>query len=469
MILLFSGLTFGYQVLIDGSTKNFNYKRTITIQSGQVAGGPHSNFPMLFVSTVDSGLQDDLKLSPTGKVKKSNGDDIVFATNDGVEIFKHEIENYNNSTGEYIAWVRIDPIDNGTVFYLYYGSDDTITYPANFTTDVWSNGYRAVYHLKDGTPTTATYYFNGSQNPRWNNYDQFDNGLVTDHAWAGDGTVTHTFNSNSCTDDFGAITKVELRVLGGAWNGEYNDDITLQPVFSGGDGDDHQLDMYSSSGEGDYGWSNYADITTDTNAPSPWTWTGVQNLGCKAKHTVVGSEEYMLGARCEIRVTYIAGGTNEIKDSTINGLHGTDTNYPSLGQTGKISKAIDFDGSQSQYVDIDYYNLGNDLAYSMWFKRLGSGDQYIFSFMRTAICLRDDRITYWPNTSIGGENLSWTPDTNWNHLCVSHPNTNNCNMFLNGVSPGSQPASAISTSSLNRDWIGRMFFIKWQVFNLSID
>jgi len=167
MILFFSGLAFGeHMVLINGTATYFEYRRTITIQSGQVAGGPHSNFPMLFDSTkVNSGLRDDLKLWPTGKVKKSNGDDIVFATGNGIEILKHEIEKYDNSTGEYIAWVRIESINDGTVFYLYYGSDDSITYPANFTTDVWSNNYRGVWHLKETSGDaldSTTYGTNGT-------------------------------------------------------------------------------------------------------------------------------------------------------------------------------------------------------------------------------------------------------------------------------------------------------------------
>ncbi len=176
VVFLFSGLAFGeHQVLIDGSTKNFEYRRTVTIQSSQVVGGPHSNFPMLFDSTkVNSGLRDDLKTQTYGgKVRNDNGDDIVFATGNGAEILKHEIEDYDKQTGDYVAWVRVESIDNGTVIYLYYGSDDSITYPANFARDVWSNNYRGVWHLSETATdeqSTATHYNscsadnNGSQN-----------------------------------------------------------------------------------------------------------------------------------------------------------------------------------------------------------------------------------------------------------------------------------------------------------------
>ena len=153
VVLLFSGLAFGeHQVLIDGSVKNFEYRRTITIQSSQVVGGPHSNFPMLFDSTkpTGTGLPDDLRTQGYGgKVRNANGDDIVFATGNGVEILKHEIEDYDEEFGDYVAWVRVESINNGTVIYLYYGSDDSITYPANFATDVWDINYKLVHHLEE--------------------------------------------------------------------------------------------------------------------------------------------------------------------------------------------------------------------------------------------------------------------------------------------------------------------------------
>jgi hypothetical protein len=177
VVLLFSGLAFGeHQVLVNGNPKNFEYRRTITIQSSQVVGGPHSNYPMLFDSTkpTGTGLPDDLRTQGySGKVRNDNGDDIVFATGNGIEVLKHEIEYYDDEFGVYVAWVRIESIDNGTVIYLYYGSDDTITYPANFTRDVWSNNYRGVWHLSETAideQSTATHYNscsadnNGSQN-----------------------------------------------------------------------------------------------------------------------------------------------------------------------------------------------------------------------------------------------------------------------------------------------------------------
>jgi len=158
VVILFSSRSFGYQVLIDGVTKNFEYKRTITIQGTKVPAA-QSNFPMLFDSKTDP---DDLQLhlktvGNGGYVRSDDGYDIVFATGDGVEILKHEIEKYVPTSGEYVAWVKVDLTGNNQDIYLYYGSDDA-TSDTQHKTDVWSNNYREVWHLHEssGNPTDST-------------------------------------------------------------------------------------------------------------------------------------------------------------------------------------------------------------------------------------------------------------------------------------------------------------------------
>jgi len=158
MILLFSGLSFGaYTVTINGFDKNFTYRRQITIQSSKIQGGPHSYFPMLFDSTVDSGLQADLKHvgEPTpGKVQNINGWDIVFAMGEDQDILNHEIDEYYPSNGKYLAWVSIESLSGSTQFFIYYGSTQ-VTTDSQHMTDVWDSNYLGVWHLKedgDGTP-----------------------------------------------------------------------------------------------------------------------------------------------------------------------------------------------------------------------------------------------------------------------------------------------------------------------------
>jgi len=356
MILLFSGFAFGYQVLINTQTKNFEYKRTVTIQGGQVPAA-QSNFPMLFDSKTDpSDLQLDLKTQPTGKVRSASGYDIVFATADGVEILKHEIEKYVASTGEYVAWVKVNLTGSDQDIYLYYGSDDA-TSNTQHVTDVWDTDYGAVWHLKEtGSSTTVTYYFNAHSASAWNNAPQFNDNNLGSNAWImGNGGNLHEFSTNTCPgNDLGDITKVELRVGGATWNdggGEENDDMMLRPVFSGAsNGDNHQIDMPVYDPE-PMDWSAWTEITNDTNAPSPWTWSDVVNLDCDAWHVIVPSQtEYMLGAACQIRVTYTSGGTDAIKNSTSYSNDGTDYGV-TLGATGKMDGAVYFDGD-TDYIPI---------------------------------------------------------------------------------------------------------------------
>jgi hypothetical protein len=150
IFLFFSGLAFAaYTVQIDGVDKNFNYRRQITIQASKVQGGPHLNFPMLFDSTTTAGLPDDLQWAgdgPPGKVEQILGWDIVFAMDEDQEILKHEREKYSASTGEYIAWVKIDSLSGSTQFFIYYGSTDVST-DTQHKSAVWDNVYAAVWHL----------------------------------------------------------------------------------------------------------------------------------------------------------------------------------------------------------------------------------------------------------------------------------------------------------------------------------
>jgi hypothetical protein len=84
-------------------------------------------------------------------------------------------------------------------------------------------------------------------------------------------------NGNTCDGSgSGSITEVYLRTFG-YWNSSGEDrDIILRPVFGGVlDGDDHIFNG-SSSGE----WSEWFDITNDTNSHTFWTWPLVQALDC---------------------------------------------------------------------------------------------------------------------------------------------------------------------------------------------
>ena len=94
-----------------------------------------SNFPVLIKFT-----DDDLK-----QVNESEGRDFVFTESDGTTKLFHEIEYFDNTTGEIIAWVNFPTLSatSSTDIYIYY-KGNTVGYNS---ADVWNNDYVLVWHL----------------------------------------------------------------------------------------------------------------------------------------------------------------------------------------------------------------------------------------------------------------------------------------------------------------------------------
>src|SRR3990172_1868906 len=90
----------------------FSYRQQVTLAG--VVGGPHAGFPGL-ISLLDLNLRT---IGSGGHVASANGYDIVFTASDGTTPLDHEIERWDGSTGELIAWVRVPALTAGTVIYL---------------------------------------------------------------------------------------------------------------------------------------------------------------------------------------------------------------------------------------------------------------------------------------------------------------------------------------------------------------
>ncbi len=117
--------------------ENWRYRKLVTINSDEVEG----DLPDFPVMITDNTL--------AGKVSQLDGGDICFVKMDNTTQLDHEIESFDSGTGELVAWVKTDLADaTDTTFWMYYGNDvdagDQWT-PAG----VWSNGYEAVYHLRE--------------------------------------------------------------------------------------------------------------------------------------------------------------------------------------------------------------------------------------------------------------------------------------------------------------------------------
>ena len=113
-----------------------------------------SDFTVL-VSVTDAALKT---VSNGGHVANVNGYDIGFYTDSsGSTKLKWEIDSYNPSTGQLIAWVKIATLSSttDTPFYLFYGDPSIITNQSD-PVNTWDANFKAVYHFGNGTTLTAT-------------------------------------------------------------------------------------------------------------------------------------------------------------------------------------------------------------------------------------------------------------------------------------------------------------------------
>lgn len=146
-----------------------------------------------------------------------------------------------------------------------------------------------------GVVGVIAYFFNSRSTGNWTDPDNMINGLLANYATT-TSEATETLDGNTCPGtDLGTITKVEIRVYG---YGDGDDRIDLW-VKGGFIGDEHQ----TTPGVGG-AWSSHVDITSDSNAPSPWTWPDVDAVDIDVEKDNSGKANAMYCAKVEIRATY---------------------------------------------------------------------------------------------------------------------------------------------------------------------
>ena len=158
---------------------SWDYRNKITVSLNTVISSDLSNFPVL-VSLTNSDFT---------QVNNSDGTDFVFTASDGTTQLFHEIEKFDSSTGELIAWVKFPtiPSSSTTDIYIYY-KGNVISVDSS---DVWDSNYKAVFHLNQ----TAT-----------GDVDEFTDvtGNDNDGTTGGTGRITHQ-NSRETTQVSGQI------------------------------------------------------------------------------------------------------------------------------------------------------------------------------------------------------------------------------------------------------------------------
>ena len=109
------------------------------------------NFPVL-IRLTDSDLADKAQ---------SDGDDILFTDVFGTKL-DHEIETFDDTAGELVAWVRVPFLSStqDTVLYMYYGNPDASS--QEYVQGVWDSNFVMVHHLKEiaGSHYDSTFFDN---------------------------------------------------------------------------------------------------------------------------------------------------------------------------------------------------------------------------------------------------------------------------------------------------------------------
>ena len=180
----------------------YGYQREITISHAKVPNTDQINFPALISAT----FSDLATTSHGGNVTSSNGYDIIFTSDSaGQSKLNFEQESYNPSTGALNYWVQIPTLSHSqdTVIYMFYGNPSVTTSQASVGT-TWDSNYKAVWHLNEGTGTTAydstvsanAGSWGGSYGPQY-----YTTGNVEPYAGSFDGSTNRVIVPNSTSLD----------------------------------------------------------------------------------------------------------------------------------------------------------------------------------------------------------------------------------------------------------------------------
>ena len=148
-LLVHSPSDFEANATADWYNDSWEYRKKITTSLNTVISSDLTNFPYL-VSFTDSDFT---------KTTESDGTDIVFTASDGTTELAYEIERFDQTTGEVIAWVKIPTVSASetTDIYIYYKGT-----ASSSSSSVWDSNYKLVYHLNQSSTGTENEFVDAS-------------------------------------------------------------------------------------------------------------------------------------------------------------------------------------------------------------------------------------------------------------------------------------------------------------------
>ena len=142
-------VSLGLVVSVDAAwyDSDWQYRKKLTLDETMVEDNL-VNFPVLISFTGDTDLAADAR---------SDFYDVLFTASDGTTKLDHEIESYNSTNGDIVAWVKVPTLSTevDTKIFMYYGNAGAND--QQNASGVWSDGYRAVWHLGESGNETGDY------------------------------------------------------------------------------------------------------------------------------------------------------------------------------------------------------------------------------------------------------------------------------------------------------------------------
>ena len=133
---------------------SWEFRKNITLSLNTATGvdSDLTDFPVL-ISFTDTDLI---------QTNESQGRDFIFTQSDGLTELSHEIEKFDNTTGEVIAWVKLPTMSasSTTEMYIYY-KGNAIGFDS---ADVWNDDYVLVWHLNQTSTGTAGEFVDATGN-----------------------------------------------------------------------------------------------------------------------------------------------------------------------------------------------------------------------------------------------------------------------------------------------------------------
>ncbi|UCF49007.1 MAG: DUF2341 domain-containing protein, partial [Thermoplasmatales archaeon] len=249
---------FSVQVGIDDWWNNsWYYRKLITINSSLVTSDL-VNFPVLVYQSSDPDLANHTQ---------SDGDDILFILySDNITKLNHEIQLFNSSTEELLAWVNITSLSGSTdtKIWMYYGNPNANN--QENIADTWDSNYEIIWHLQEEGNGTNDEYIDSSKNSCHGTGGKDDDS-------GGMGNITET--PDRVNGKFGYAQDFNV-------DGATGDRISSQDLTSAWNAVTGSVWIYGNNAGDDRIWGkSWGSATNSNTILMRCTGTGSGELGCR--------------------------------------------------------------------------------------------------------------------------------------------------------------------------------------------